>query len=72
MGINKATNDFLSSLLDLIYKSGLPPCNVRLCLDVARGQVMDLERAEVQREIAADAAKTQPGGKDTAGSVQKS
>lgn len=25
MGINKAANYFLASMLDLIYKSGLPP-----------------------------------------------
>lgn len=25
MGINKASNYFLASMLDLIYKSGLPP-----------------------------------------------
>ncbi|MBQ3088989.1 MAG: hypothetical protein IJD21_00300 [Oscillospiraceae bacterium] len=53
MGINKAANDVPASLLDLIYKSGLPPC-------------------EAQREIAAVAAKTQPGEKNTADSGRNS
>ena len=33
MGINKAANYFLASLLDLIYKSGLPPSGLA-CVDL--------------------------------------
>ncbi|MCD8381556.1 MAG: hypothetical protein LUC30_01355 [Clostridiales bacterium] len=57
MGINGATNQFLDSLTRLINGSGLPPANVRLCLDVARLQVVSLEQQAIVQEQAREAAK---------------
>ena len=56
MGINKATNDFLTGLLQLVSGSGLPACNVRLALDLVRGQVAELERQAIEQEKAKEKA----------------
>ncbi len=63
MGINGATNDFLDNLTQLVNESKLPPTNVRLCLDIARLQVVSLEKQAIARERAQEkkaqeAAKT--------------
>ncbi|MCD8383672.1 MAG: hypothetical protein LUC39_01755 [Clostridiales bacterium] len=52
MGINDATNRFLDSLTQLVNESKLPPANVRLCLDIARLQVVRLEKQAIARERA--------------------
>ncbi|MCD7760257.1 MAG: hypothetical protein LUH16_00545 [Clostridiales bacterium] len=63
MGINGATNEFLDRLTKLINESKLPPANVRLCLDVARLQVVGLEQQAIAQEKAQEAAKAKREGK---------
>ena len=62
MGINGATNEFLDRLTQLIQTSNLPPTNVRLCLDVARLQVVQLEQQAIAQEKAQEAAKAKREG----------
>ncbi|MCD7886736.1 MAG: hypothetical protein LUG44_03855 [Clostridiales bacterium] len=50
MGINTQTNAFLAALTKLVQESGLPPVNARLALDIIRSQLVELERAAVERE----------------------
>ncbi len=50
MGINGKTNDFLAALTKLVQESGLPVCNVRLCLETLRLQLMELERQAISKE----------------------
>ncbi|MCD7886329.1 MAG: hypothetical protein LUG44_01725 [Clostridiales bacterium] len=59
MGINTQTNAFLAALTNLVKESGLPPVNVRLALDVIRSQLVELERAAVEREKQQAEAKRQ-------------
>lgn len=51
--INTKTNEFMAALTDLVNRSGLPACNVRLCLELVKDRVKDLEiqaLAEEKRE----------------------
>ena len=41
--INTKTNEFMAALTDLVNHSGLPACNVRLCLELVKDRVKDLE-----------------------------
>ncbi|MCD8382775.1 MAG: hypothetical protein LUC30_07665 [Clostridiales bacterium] len=50
MGINGKTNDFLAALTKLVQESSLPVCNVRLCLETLRLQLMELERQAISKE----------------------
>ncbi|MCD7822047.1 MAG: hypothetical protein LUG64_07555 [Clostridiales bacterium] len=59
MGINTQTNAFLAALAKLVQESGLPPVNARLALDIIRGQLVELERAAVEREKQQAEAKRQ-------------
>ncbi|MCD7733669.1 MAG: hypothetical protein LUH48_00805 [Clostridiales bacterium] len=62
MGINGATNEFLDRLTKLINESKLPPTNVRLCLDITRLQVVQLEQQAIEQEKAQEAAKAKREG----------
>ncbi len=64
MGINTATKKFKEDLVNLINKSGLPPCVVKMVLDNVRSAVQQQEllaiQAEAEREVAEDAESVQP------------
>ena len=64
MGINTATNKFKEDLVDLVNKSGLPPCVLKMVLDNVRNAVQQQEllamQAEAESEVAKDAESVQP------------
>lgn len=57
--INTKTNDFLNNMTKLVNESELPPCVVRMALDLVRGQVAQLEVQALRQE--ADTAKAKEG-----------
>ena len=64
MGINTSTNKFKEDLVDLVNKSGLPPCVTKMVLDNVRNAVQQQEllamQAEAESEVAKDAKSVQP------------
>lgn len=64
MGINTATKRFKEDLVNLINKSGLPPCITKMVLDNVRNAVQQQEflaiQAEEEREVTKDAESVQP------------
>lgn len=63
MGINTATMKFKEDLVDLINKSGLPPCVTKMVLENALSAVQQQEllamQAEAESEVAKDAESVQ-------------
>lgn len=64
MGINTATKKFKEDLINLINKSGLPPCIVKMVLDNTLSAVQHQEylaiQAEAESEVPKDAESIQP------------
>lgn len=64
MGINTATAKFKEDLVDLINKSGLPPCVVKMVMESTLAAVQIKERlamqAEAESEVTKDAESVQP------------
>ena len=63
MGINTATKQFKEDLVNLINKSGLPPCITKMVLDNVRNAVQQQEllaiQAEEESEVTEDAEGVQ-------------
>lgn len=50
--INTKTHEFMTKLTALIDGSMLPACNVKLCLDVVRAHVAQIEAQAIAQEAA--------------------
>lgn len=63
MGINTATAKFKEDLVNLINKSGLPPCIVKMAMESTLAAVQVKEQlamqAEAESEVAKDAESVQ-------------
>ena len=50
--INTNTQEFMDNLFELIGNASLPPCNIRLGLEIALGQVIQLQNQAIKEEKA--------------------